>query len=93
MRVIFMGTPDFAVPTLDALVAAGHDIVLVVAQPDRKSGRGQRLRSPPVAARAKELGLPLSQPRAIRSGSFPKRIQKSQCRRCCGFGLRSDFNS
>ena len=75
MRVIFMGTPDFAVPTLDALVAAGHDIVLVVAQPDRKSGRGQRLRSPPVAARAKELGLPLSQPRAIRSGSFPKRIQ------------------
>ena len=71
MRVIFMGTPDFAVPTLDALVAAGHDIVLVVAQPDRKSGRGQRLRSPPVAARAKELGLPLSQPRAFVQGRFP----------------------
>ena len=74
MRVIFMGTPDFAVPTLDALVEAGHEIVLVVAQPDRKSGRGQRLRSPPVAERAKVLGLPLSQPRAIRSGSFPKRV-------------------
>lgn len=76
MRVIFMGTPDFAVPTLDALVAAGHEIVLVVAQPDRKSGRGQRLRSPPVAERAKALGLPLSQPRAIRSGSFPKRVRE-----------------
>ena len=74
MRVIFMGTPDFAVPALNALVDAGHEVVLVVSQPDRKSGRGQRLRSPPVAARAKELGLPLSQPRAIRSGSFPRRV-------------------
>ena len=75
MRVIFMGTPDFAVPTLDALVEAGHEIVLVVAQPDRKSGRGQKLQSPPVAARAKALGLPLSQPRAIRSGRFPERVK------------------
>ena len=78
MRVIFMGTPDFAVPTLDALVNAGHEIVLVVAQPDRKSGRGQKLQSPPVAARAKALGLPLSQPRAIRSGRFPERVKSLQ---------------
>lgn len=74
MRVIFMGTPDFAVPTLDALVEAGHEIVLVVAQPDKRAGRGRSLVSPPVAARAKALGLPLSQPRAIRSGSFPARV-------------------
>lgn len=74
MRVVFMGTPDFAVPTLDALVEAGHEVVLVVAQPDRRAGRGKKLRKPPVAQRALELGLPLSQPRAIRSGSFPARV-------------------
>ena len=43
MRVIFMGTPDFAVPTLDALVEAGHDVIAVVAQPDRPKGRGQKM--------------------------------------------------
>ncbi len=78
MRVIFMGTPAFAVPTLDALVEAGHEVVLVVAQPDKPVGRGRKLTSPPVAARAKELGLPLSQPRAIRSGSFPERVKSLQ---------------
>lgn len=74
MRVIFMGTPDFAVPTLDALVDAGHEVVLVVAQPDKPVGRGRKLTKPPVAARAVELGLPLSQPRAIKSGRFPARV-------------------
>ncbi|MEZ4322985.1 MAG: methionyl-tRNA formyltransferase [Myxococcota bacterium] len=73
MRVIFMGTPDFAVPTLSALHEAGHDIALVVAQPDRPAGRGQKLTKPPVAARALELGLPLSQPRAIHAGRFAER--------------------
>jgi methionyl-tRNA formyltransferase len=73
VRVIFMGTPEFAVPTLQALVDAGHEVVLVVAQPDRRSGRGKKLRSPPVAERAKELGLPLAQPKAIKSGRFPER--------------------
>jgi len=74
MRVIFMGTPQFAVPTLDALVAAGHDVVLVVAQPDQPAGRGKKMRSPPVAVRAKELGLELVQPRAVKSGPFPERF-------------------
>ena len=73
MRVIFMGTPDFAVPTLDALVDAGHEIVLVVAQPSRPAGRGKHLRMPPVAVRAEALGLPLAQPKALRSGPFPER--------------------
>ena len=76
--MIFMGTPDFAVPTLDALVDAGHEVVLVVAQPDRPSGRGKQLTAPPVAVRAAELGLPLSQPRAVRSGSFPARVKALQ---------------
>jgi len=70
MRVVFMGTPDFAVATLDALVEAGHDIICVVAQPDRKKGRGKKLQSPPTIVRARELGLRTWQPRAVRSGPF-----------------------
>ena len=69
-----MGTPDFAVPTLDAIVEAGHEVVLVVAQPDKPAGRGKKLRAPPVAARATALGLPLAQPRALRRGPFPERF-------------------
>ncbi|MCB9681946.1 MAG: methionyl-tRNA formyltransferase [Alphaproteobacteria bacterium] len=69
-----MGTPEFAVPTLRALVDAGHEVVLVVAQPDKPAGRGQQLTAPPVAQVAVELGLPLAQPRAVRSGSFPARV-------------------
>lgn len=74
MRIVFMGTPEFAVPTLEGLVHAGHEVVLVVAQPDRPAGRGQQLRAPPVAERARALGLPLAQPKALRSGPFPERL-------------------
>jgi methionyl-tRNA formyltransferase len=75
MRVIFYGTPEFAVPTLDALLAAGHELVLVVSQPDNTAGRGNALVSPPVAARAKALGLPVAQPKAIKTGPFPERVE------------------
>ena len=70
MRVIFMGTPDFAVPVLDALVAADHEIICVVAQPDRPKGRGHKLVSPPTVMRARELGIPVRQPKAVRRGPF-----------------------
>jgi len=70
MKLIFMGTPDFAVPTLDAIVAAGHEVIAVVAQPDRRAGRGRKLRSPPTVLRARELGLVTKQPRGIRRGPF-----------------------
>jgi len=70
MRVIFMGTPDFAVPVLDALVGAGHEILAVVAQPDKPRGRGKQLQSPATIVRARELDLPTKQPRAVRSGPF-----------------------
>lgn len=70
MRLVFMGTPDFAVPTLDALVGAGHEILAVVAQPDRPKGRGKKLQSPATVQRARALGLPVRQPRAVRSGPF-----------------------
>ena len=65
MRIVFLGTPDFAVPTLDALARA-HDVALVVAQPDKRAGRGLQLQSPAVARHAKDLGLPLAQPAKIR---------------------------
>jgi len=67
LRIAFLGTPDFAVPTLAAL-AKEHDIALVVAQPDKPSGRGMRMHAPAVAVKAKELGLPLIQPAKIREG-------------------------
>ena len=51
MKIAFMGTPAYAVPTLDALVQAGHEIVTVVAQPDRPAGRGKKMQAPPVAQR------------------------------------------
>ncbi|MGB0410200.1 MAG: methionyl-tRNA formyltransferase [Pikeienuella sp.] len=62
MRLIFMGTPDFSVPALNALVDAGHEIVAVYTQPPRPAGRGKQPRPTPVAARAEALGLPIRTP-------------------------------
>ncbi len=62
MKIIFAGTPAFSVSTLDALHAAGHDIVAVFTQPDRPAGRGRKLRPSAVAQRAQELGLPIHKP-------------------------------
>jgi methionyl-tRNA formyltransferase len=69
MRLIYMGTPDFAVPALDALVAAGHEIAAVYAQPPRPAGRGQKPRPGAVAARAEALGLPLRTPARLRDSA------------------------
>src|SRR5260370_20273827 len=69
MDLIFCGTPEFAVPTLNALVEAGHLVQLVVSQPDRPSGRGQQLAIPAVKQRALELGLPIAQPTAIKNNA------------------------
>jgi methionyl-tRNA formyltransferase len=67
VRLIFMGTPDFAVPALEALVAAGHDVAAVYTQPPRAAGRGQKERPGPVQARATELGLPVRHPRTLKT--------------------------
>jgi len=61
-RLAFMGTPDFAVAALDALIAAGHDIVAVYCQPPRQAGRGHKLQPSPVERRAEEAGLPVRHP-------------------------------
>ena len=66
MRIVFLGTPDFAVPSLEALIAAGHDVAAVFTQPDRPKGRGNQVSEPPVKAAAKRLGLHVYQPERIR---------------------------
>ncbi len=67
MRLIFMGTPDFSVPILDALHAAGHDISAVYCQPPRPAGRGKKERPTPVHARAEALGLEVRHPVSLKS--------------------------
>jgi methionyl-tRNA formyltransferase len=66
MKLIFMGTPAFAVPTLERAVAAGHEVIAVFSQPDRPKGRGQKDAMPPVKEAALRLGLPVFQPERIR---------------------------
>ncbi len=66
LRVVFMGTPQFAVPALGALMNAGHDVIGVFTQPDRRSGRGRRLTAPPVKEFAQRRGLPVFQPASLR---------------------------
>jgi methionyl-tRNA formyltransferase len=66
MRIIFMGTPEFAVPSLEALVAAGHEIVAVYTQPPRRAGRGKTLSPSPVQQRAEGLGFVVRSPVSLR---------------------------
>jgi methionyl-tRNA formyltransferase len=67
MKIVFMGTPDFSVPVLDALVDAGHDIAAVYCQPPRPAGRGKKDRPSPVQTRAEALGLPVRYPVSFKS--------------------------
>ena len=67
MRLIFMGTPDFAVPTLNALVSAGHDVCAVYSQPPRPANRGKRLTPSAVQLRAEELGLEVRTPLSLKN--------------------------
>src|SRR6185437_6019130 len=66
MRVVFMGTPAFAVPTLERMVQAGHEVTAVFTQPDRPKGRGQKDAMPPVKEAALRLGLQVHQPERVR---------------------------
>ena len=67
MRIIFMGTPDFAVPSLNALVTAGHDVVAAYTQPPRRAGRGKAMTPSPVQRRAAALGIDVRHPVSLRS--------------------------
>ena len=70
LRVVYMGTPDFAVPGLDRLLADGHDIIAVVTQPDRPKGRGQKLALSPIKEAAYAHNLPVLQPQKIKDPTF-----------------------
>jgi methionyl-tRNA formyltransferase len=69
MRLVFCGTPEFAVPSLQAIVAAGHEVALVLTQPDRPAGRKMELQVPPVKALALSLGIPVEQPLKLRTNA------------------------
>jgi len=74
LRVIFMGTPDFAVPCLDKLVEEKYNVVAVVSQPDRPKGRGQKLAQSPVKEAALAYGLPVLQPEKVRESEFQEEL-------------------
>jgi methionyl-tRNA formyltransferase len=75
MRIIFMGSPDFAVPSLNALIAGGHEVVAVYAQPPRPAGRGKGERKTPVHERAEELGIEVRTPRTLRDADEQARFR------------------
>lgn len=76
MRVIFMGTPDFSVETLEALIAAEHDVCLAVTQPDRPKGRGKETQASPVKEKALFHGIPVYQPRRVRDPECVEELRK-----------------
>src|SRR6187401_3201330 len=70
LRVVFLGTPEFALPTLDAILLSRHTVVGVVTQPDRPRGRGQKLTDAPVKLRAAAAGVPILQPERLKDPGF-----------------------
>lgn len=77
MRLVFCGTPQFAVPTLDSLIAAGHEVALVVTQPDRPQGRGLELAMSPVKQCARKHSLTITQPEKIKNNAdFRKQLEE-----------------
>ncbi len=75
MKIVFMGTPEFAVPSLDMLVREGYDIAAVVTQPDKPKGRGKKLAAPPVKEYALEKGIEVLQPEKIKTGDFVDQLR------------------
>jgi methionyl-tRNA formyltransferase len=74
LKIIFMGTPDFAVPSLRALHDSGHSILAVVTQPDRPKGRGRKITPPPVKKTARQYGYPVLQPETVRTDEFHEQM-------------------
>lgn len=78
MRILFMGTPDFAVPSLARLIDDGHEIVGVLTQPDKPQGRKMKLTPPPVKVLAQEHGLPVHQPQTLKDGAIADLLEQTQ---------------
>jgi methionyl-tRNA formyltransferase len=75
LKIIFAGTPEFAVPALAALIAAGHQIVMVLTQPDRPAGRGMKLKASPVKVLAEQHGLHVFQPETLKDAAVQAQIE------------------
>lgn len=78
MRIIFLGTPDFAVASLEALIEAGKNVVAVVTAPDKPSGRGQQIQSSAVKISAEKHQLPILQPSNLKDPSFLEELKSFQ---------------
>ncbi len=76
LRIVFMGTPEFAVPSLKALVEGGYNVVAVVTTPDKPAGRGRKLHESDVKVAARELGLPILQPEKLRDEAFVEAMRE-----------------
>ena len=76
MRIVFMGTPDFAVPTLEALIKGGHEVLAAVTQPDKPKGRGKAVLMTPVKEKALESSIPVYQPENVREEAFIALLKK-----------------
>lgn len=76
MRIVFMGTPEFGVPSLKKLHDSGHEIVLVVTQPDRPAGRGRRVSRSAIKRAALDLKLPIAQPESVNADDFVAHLQE-----------------
>jgi methionyl-tRNA formyltransferase len=75
VRIVFFGTPEFAIPSLEAVVGSGHEVQLVVTRPDKPAGRHMHLTAPAVVAAARRLGLPLAQPDKLGGEEFTNRLR------------------
>ena len=78
MRIVFMGTPDFSVPALEALVEGGHEVVAAITQPDKPKGRGKAVLMTPVKEKAMELGIPVYQPVKVRGPEFVEKLRQME---------------
>ena len=78
LRIVYMGTPEFAVPSLQLLVKHGWNVVAVVTAPDKPQGRGRKLMGSPVKQAAEELGIPVLQPTNLKSPDFVEELRSYQ---------------
>ena len=92
MKIIFMGTPDFSVGTLEALVEAGHEVVLAVTQPDKPKGRGKEMQFTPVKECALAHNIPVYQPKKIREPECIEELKKYQAEKAKKEKLQSTQN-
>ncbi|CAN2039222.1 10-formyltetrahydrofolate:L-methionyl-tRNA(fMet) N-formyltransferase [Candidatus Magnetomoraceae bacterium gMMP-15] len=76
LKIVYMGTPEFSIPSLKSLHKSNHDIIMVVTQPDRPKGRGKKIQAPPVKKIALEMGYQVVQPKSVNSSEFIEKLRE-----------------